>query len=144
MPNYPDIPVEEIVQCHDALAKRFPHAQMDLLCYFCREGHDVADREVLNPSEGVRIVSFDYRYFGKEGTRFSADYDKIALTLADIRARDCRTRAEKRAYAAKLKRDRYAALKAKTPWEYFINRIEYKIVRHLGKRLARRGVKLNI
>ncbi len=144
LPSRPDIPVEEIVRCHDRLARRFPHAELDLLCYFCREGRDVADREVQNPVKGVRIVSFDYRYFVKGSTRFSADYDKIALTLADIRARDCRTRAEKRAYAAKLKRDRYAALKAKTPWEYFINRIEYKIVRHLGKRLAKKGVKLNL
>ena len=144
LPNHPDIPVEEIVRCHDMLTRRFPNAELDLLCYFCQEGHDVADREVQNPVKGVRIVSFDYRYFGKEGMRSSADYDKIALTLADIRARDCRTSAEKRAYAAKLKRERYAALKAKTPWEYFINRIEYKIVRHLGKRLAKKGVKLNL
>ena len=104
----------------------------------------MADREVLNPVEGVRIVSFDYRYFFFFFSRFSADYDKIALTLADIHARDCRTRAEKRAYAAKLKRDRYAALKAKTPWEYFVRRLEYKICRHFGKRLKRKGVTLTI
>lgn len=120
------------------LQERWPQVQFDFLILKYVEGVSFADRrETL--ADGVRTVAYDYRDRGEK--EWLADFVAIARWLrAEYAVVDYRTAAEKKAWKARPKQDEYRRYNVRNAFEYVWVKLQFKIYKHLRKRLEKRGV----
>ena len=121
-----------------ALNERWPQIRFDFLILKYEEGRSFRER-MDEQRDGQRIVTYDYRNYKEE--TWTADFVRIARWLKrDYCVPDYRTLEEKKAWKTKPRQDEYARYNVHNVFEYLLVKFQFKIFKHLRKRLERRGV----
>lgn len=136
MPGFPTVAEEHPGEVRRILRTKWPDVQFDFLIIRNCEDGAVADED---RPDGIRMVRRNYLRTG--GTAPAADVDGLAAWLkGEYSVRDYRTPAERRDRRRKARLTKYAEFNATGFWDYFRLRLQYKLYRHLHKRLVRKGV----
>lgn len=132
LPAEPYVSDEDLRQCRKALSARYPNATFDVLCFQPDSNlAGVEDREV---DRGIRRVSFDFgRHDVPAACAWLVQVPRIVEFLNAYRVHDYRTSREKRLW-------RWRKMGASNFLSYCRNKFEYKLMKHLRKRLVRHGV----
>jgi len=92
-------------------------------------------------SDGVRILGFDYKNHKGSTEFWEVDQVVVSKWLAtQYEMDDYRTEAEKTAWAKKQASEKFDRFKAKNWFEYVHTKFQYKLYRHLAKRMMRKGL----
>jgi len=136
MPGFPPAAVADPQEVRGILAARWPRVAFDFLVIRNAEGPAAdADEE----EGGVRIVTRKYLTSG--GPVPVAAVDGLAAWLkGEYAVKDYRTETERRDHRRKVRQRKYAELHASNLWDYCWTRLQYKLYRHLHKRLACKGI----
>jgi len=141
--NIPGAPVETPETAREVrriLAERCPNTHFDVLMMSYREGIPVAEMSD-EEKDGVRHLGFDYKNHRGSTEYWEADQNLISTWLASqYEMDDYRTDAEKAAWAKKAATEKFDRFKAKNWFEYVHTKIQYKLYRHLAKRMERKGL----
>ena len=141
LPDHPVIADSELLKAHGILASHFPNADIDLLYVGYQDGISFEDRMERNVGPSITSIVFDCRDRGPNALPLGIDYRRLAeLLFSKTKVVDYRSADEKRAFAEKKRRERYARFAASTPFQLFVNRLQYKIWRFFARRLARKGI----
>lgn len=125
--------------CLDRLEKRFPGTSFSMLVFDQAEaGAAPQERAVIDGR--IRRMAVDYRDWSQGPESWALRIDRLLPYLARFTVRDYRTTEEKRAYHRAQRRDKYARLHVKSWWEALLVGFQYRLFRHLRKRLGRRGI----
>lgn len=130
----PAVSDEDLRRCRELLSKKYPNAVFDLL--LLQPEPALAGVREVEVERGVRRV-----FFGAGNEDVPAAYvwqvnvPQIAEFLRTHQVRDYRTDSEKRLW-------RWRKMGAANFFSYCRNKLEYKLWKHLRKRLARHGIKL--
>lgn len=131
----------EFSDCLDRLEKRFPGTSFSTLVFDQAEaGAAPQERTVIDGR--IHRMAVDYRDWEQGSESWALRTDRLLPYLAQFTVRDYRTAEEKRAYHRAQCRAKYAKLHVKSWWEALIVGFQYRLFRHLQKRLGRRGIHL--
>jgi len=131
---------EDFAYCRGLLRRKWPDKQFDFLYSEHADGVAFADR-TDREADGVRYVTFDYRKREEGNGEWVADVKRLTDWLAsEYEVRDYRTADEKRAWKAQRRKSRYRRYHADGFLDYLRTCLEYKLFRHLGKRLDKKGL----
>jgi len=137
-PDWQDCTVEDAVYCRCRLAERWPGVQFDFLLFHYEKGLSFRHRRD-EPGEGCRTVAFDYQDRKEDG--WFADYRLIGKWLAKQYAVvDYRTPAEREAWENRDRKEQYERFKANNVFQLLLNKSQFKLYKHLRKRLERKGI----
>ena len=131
----------EFSACLDRLEKRFPGTHFALLVFDQAEA-GAAPQERAVTDGRIRRMAVDYRDWEQGPESWAIRTDRLLPHLAHFIVRDYRTAEEKRAYRRAQRRAKYARLHVKSWWEALLVGFQYRLFRHLRKRLGRRGIHL--
>lgn len=121
------------------LAERWPKAGLEILVL--RHAKNVAIEDArITQGDGYRIIDVDC--CSCNGTDRDEEMHKQlgALIAKYCDVVDYRTPTEKREGPRKRRLAKYGKFGAKSFWGYHFNRLEYKLYRHLQKRVTRKGL----
>ena len=123
---------------HAILSKRRPGVKIDILFLKYEEGVPFKQREDES-GDGWRVVRYDFKDRKEEDWR--VDWRQVAKWLKnEYEVVDCRTSEEKAQWKSRARKKKYAEFKATNWWGYAVTKIQYKIYKHLRKRLSRKGI----
>jgi len=141
--NIPGAPVETretALEARKMLAAGRPGTRFDILLMNYREGVSVqkmSDEE----SDGVRILGFDFKNRRGSTEFWEVDQDVVGRWLAaQYEMDDYRTSEEKAAWAQKQAHEEFDRFRAKNWLDYLHTKLQYKLYRHLAKRMERKGL----
>jgi len=131
--------VEEAASCRRRLMERFPNTAFDLLVL--RYGEN-AEPRVERPQEGLAFATFDYHFRTDPTGANTVDRDRVVSFFRDLglSARDYRSAAERHRHQDRQRSAEYARFGAKNVWEYLWTKLQYKLYRHLARRLSEKGL----
>ena len=136
MPGFPTVADGHPGEVRRILRTRWPGVRFVFLIIRNCEDGVIADEDRL---DGIRIVRRNYMRTGD--TAPTADVDGLATWLkGEYSVKDYRTPAERRDRRRKARLTKYAGFNATGFWDYLCARLQYKLYRHLHKRLVRKGV----
>lgn len=138
MPHVDPWPRADIEYASKRLNERFPHAQVDVLCFSQKKG------EVFDPSNLERVgdhayrIAFDFQSAKAENV---ADERVVASALSAFvkHVRDYRSPEEKRQYRNVHRRKMFELFKAENWLQYVINKMTWKLYKHFKNQLERKG-----
>ena len=134
---------DDIAYSLNAFRKAYPKTEFRLLVVNCV--HGVSPQEMrVKRGDGYECLAFDYRVFKEGPPTWDVRSEMFAPIFDRYVAVDYRSRAEKRENARREKARAYAKMRAKSAWEYIVNRLQFKLYRHFKRRLERKGVLLGI
>lgn len=135
-PIHPSPTNEQIIKAQAILERKFPEAEIDLVCF--RQDDTCVTDIIEQLNERTVAVSVDYKLieYGKVNHVFNFT-PVYRYLLANAAVDDVRTEAEKLAYEAEVKRKREARW-GSSPFERWCNRKLYKLYRHIEKMLINR------
>jgi len=140
VPISKEVPKEDFAYCRELFGRKWPGKTFDILYSLHADGVSFADRTDCEEA-GVRYVTFDYRRREAGNEEWIADEELLAKWLAlEYEVRDYRTAEEKRTWRARQRKARYARYHADNLFDYCRTKLEYKLFRHLGKQLDRKGL----
>ena len=122
-----------------ALRGRYPKAEVKMFVAKCLEGTP-PDRAVVKRGDGWELALFDYRSATEGPPTWEVRSEMFSPIFDRFEAVDYRTRAEKRANAAREKKREYEKFKASSPIDLLLTKLRFKIYRHLKRRLEKKGV----
>lgn len=125
--------------CLDRLEEKFTGTRFSMLV-FEQAAAGAVPREIPVADGRIRRMALDYRDLTLGSESWMLRVDRLIPYFRDVAVRDYRTRAEKRAYRDAKRREKYNRLRVKSRWAAWIVGWEYRLFRHLQKRLERRGV----
>jgi len=141
--NVKGSPDETPAEAHEfqrLMQARRPGTRFDVLLFDYDKGRSPED---FTDSEegGVRVVGFDYKNY-KGSTEFWEADDRLLgkWLAAQYEMEDYRTEAEKAAWAKKQATEKFDRFKAKNWFDYIHTKLQYKLYRHLAKRMEKKGL----
>lgn len=127
----------DLLETRRILESKFPGVRFDLVYFF--HADCVSEREI---APGIVSIDCSYRQFVNGEVWHEIDYSAVADWLAaHVTVADPRSAAEKEEYAVtsrESKRKRFAG--ERNPLKRKLNELEYKLYRHLGETLERKGI----
>lgn len=140
VPSSPAATEEDIAWCRRRLSERWPGVAFDAVVFKAEDEIPYA-RRLTDRQPHVTTVRFAYRDFGFAEAGWRADHFILAEWLQSyLRVRDYRdpaAREQWRAFEAKNKWNRF---KTANPFLRVVRGMEYRLYKHLLKRLTRKGV----
>lgn len=130
---------EEMRDARALLQRRFPGKDLDLLVFRMT---DNAEPRTQSPFEGVQVVAFNYQVWSDLAGANLVDKDKIIGWLREsrIRCRDYRTADERRRWLEEKRRKEWRKYGASGFWDCQIVKLQYRLYRHLLKRMKKKGL----
>lgn len=132
---------DDIRFCLDALSEKFPGTSFRMLVLECAAGVVPQDKREVH-GRGFDVVSFDYRCREAGAKPWDVWQEPVLELLSAFSCVDYRTSAERRKQKARERERAYRRFAARSPWSFFVNRLEYRLWRHLERGLVRRGIVL--
>ena len=130
--------VEDAAKMRAILARRWPGVAFDALLMKHRVGLSFSRRNDAS-GDGWRIVQYDFKDPKEEEWR--VDWHQVARWLkGEYEVVDYRTAEEREQWKLRARKRKYAEFKATNIFDYMATKIQYKIYKHLRKRLDRKGV----
>lgn len=134
-----DVTESDIRQCLSALGKAYPKAEFRMFAANCAPGVNPESMQVLE-GDGFVCCAFDYRAL-TDGSPVWGIRNELFKPLMDrYEAVDYRTRAEKRENARRRRARDMVKFKSTSTLDLFMTKLKFKLYRHLGRRLERKGV----
>ena len=129
---------DDAVKVRETLARRWPCVDFDVLLVKYREGVPFSRRSD-ETGEGWRFVQYDFK--DRREDEWRVDWRQVARWLRkEYEVVDYRTAEEKAQWKSRARKREYAEFKATNWWGYAVTKIQYKIYKHLRKRLLRKGI----
>ena len=132
----------DVRDCLTSFRERYPGAEFRMLALDCRPGIPPSSPKT-EEGDDFRIVAFDYQLHSADAPVWAVDSDLLAPWFAGLAVRDYRTVAERRAFAAAERRRELARFGAKNAFELFVTKLQYRLWRHLGRKLEKKGVRID-
>jgi len=140
VPTSKDIPDEDLVHAREAFGRKWPGKTFEILYAEHREGRSFENR-TEREADGIRCLTFDFQKREEGNAEWIADVKFLAKWLAsEYEVRDYRTPEERRAWKQRQRKTRYGRYHADNLFDFIRTKIEYKLFRHLGKQLDRKGL----
>ena len=133
---------EEISRALAALSGRFRSTEFRMLALECANGVPLQKARRISRA-GYDIISFDYASRSPEAKPWEVDSEGILAVLSGFACADYRTPGEKKAQRARDRARERERFNATSPWRLFVNKLEFKLWKHLKKSLERRGMALD-
>jgi len=131
---------ETALEARRILSERCPGVKIDVLLLNYREGVSVAEMSDVE-KDGVRVLEFDYKNHAASTEYWEVSEAVVAKWLeSQYEMDDYRTEHEKSRWIQRQKTEELDRFNAKNWWEYVCTKLEYKVYRHLAKRLERKGL----
>jgi len=128
--------------CLDRLEKKFSDTHFSMLVFDQAEaGAAPCERTVVDGR--IRRVTVDYRDWAQGTESWALRADVLLPYLRMHLVHDYRTPDERRAHARSARKAKYAKLHATSWFDMLKADIQYRLFKHLQKRLEGRGVKLS-
>lgn len=140
VPSSPEVSDEDVSWCRERLAERWPGVAFDAFVFKADDGIPFARREIRRQPH-VTTVRFAYRDFGFAGAGWRADHDILAACLAKgLKVRDYRDASDRARWEAFEATNKWNRFKTSNPLRRVVRGMEYRLYKHLLKRLTRKGV----
>ena len=137
-----DVPEADIRYCIDGLSRKFPGVKFSLICLDYVKGLPLGARPDLRGDDFVKVAC-DYKSQSKDAKPFEIDMAPIQAVLSAYSAVDYRTASERRSHRKAERMREYGRFAAKGFLDYALTRMQFKVWKHLKKRLERRGMRLD-
>lgn len=132
----------DVERCLAAFRARYPGAAFEALALDCRAGTPPERAEAVD-GDGFRLVAFDYRSRAADAPPWAVEPGLLLPYFARLSVRDYRTDAERRAFAAAVRRRARERFGASNAVGLFLTQLQYRLYRHLCRRLKRKGVAID-
>lgn len=129
-------------RCLASFRACYPETAFRLLAFDCRAGVS-PERPAEVRGADYRVLAFDYRSRAAGAPPWAVEPGLLAPGLSGLAVRDYRTAAERQAYAASLRRRERARFGAASAWGLLVTKLQYRICRHVRRRLEKRGMRLD-
>ena len=129
----------DLKECVEAFHRAYPSKRFKLLASNCVHGVNPENAQVLR-GDGYECFSFDYRLVTTGEPTWDVRTELFAPIFGKYDAVDYRTRAEKKANARREKARAYDKFKSTSVFDYLVTKLQFKVYRHLKRRLERKGV----
>lgn len=140
LPDNSNLDSKMITDAKVLLDETFGKDKFDILCLQYKSGLDVKNAEESIPQEGIKILAFDYGSKEENAENWEVDCRQIREWLIDnYAARDKRSIGQKISYYFKRKKN-YLRDFGDNIFEQIICNIQYKLWKHLNKKLSKRGI----
>lgn len=130
---------EDIAYCLRRFSEEYPKTRFQMLLLESPEGFPMGEHRIEQGEDFERHL-LNYRYGGASDVVWRIAEDRILPILSKYSVRDYRSHREKTAYRRSLLNREFAAFHARNRLELIWCKFQYRLFRHLQKRLGRRGV----
>lgn len=136
-PTWQPRPDADYLEVLELVQKRYPEVEFDLLATSELEHAAFCGEQVREAAPHLFRVAFHYQ--GRLPA--TGDEEILAAAFRQLIAKvpDYRTRQERAQEAAVRRRKKLSRYFAANYYEYFLNMVSYKLLRHLQRRLERKG-----
>lgn len=129
-----------LIDTKELLDNTFGKDKIDLLFMYSEPGLSIDDAEIVVPQKGIKAISFDYSCKDEKAESYAVDLETIRdWLMKNYSTKDKRGVWQKIRYYYNRKK-KYMNDFGDSFWEQIINNIQYKIWKHLNKKLLKKGI----